>query len=190
MALVALRAVGLPILITCISCSKPQAPLADDNTLTYVQGSSVLEVRFSKVDDTHFSAEVRRRGRDGTFALAKGLIEGTQEASVVVDRRLRTQSGSVLEVNVLGPMWVAPDQIKVGGKAQEGSIDRVGAVKSWRRWIVGEVKASFGVGKALRGTWYYEKKTGFLVGMHRASIVDPKGALYVLQSSTVPGLMP
>lgn len=37
------------------------------------------------------------------------------------------------------------------------------------------VKASFGAGAALRGEWYYEKNTGFLVGGNRTTALSDEG---------------
>ncbi|MBN1269994.1 MAG: hypothetical protein JXB04_10415, partial [Kiritimatiellae bacterium] len=79
------------------------------------------------------------------------------------------------------------------GKAYGEAVDEV---KHWEKWDVGVVKASFGVGGALSGEWYYEKNSGFLVGGFRSSVMTSiltpsgKGPRFILKASNVAGLSP
>jgi len=122
----------------------PKAPLRNGLYLSYDFGGSKIRVTFTEISKDKFRATV---------------TPGNSEK--VVNTRLKTESGGVYEAGLLGPLWIPPGSVKVGGSAHG---DRVVEVKHWRKWDVGIVKASFGTGGALRGEWYYEKNTGFLVG--------------------------
>ena len=51
----------------------------------------------------------------------------------------------------------------MGGRVRGG--DNIDEIKRWNKWEVGVVGAN--AAGVLKGTWYYDKKTGFLVGMKR-----------------------
>ena len=74
------------------------------------------------------------------------------------------------------------DSVKVGGNAHG---DKVTEVMQWEGWDVGVVEASFGAGGALRGEWYYEKTTGFLVGGSKSTAFsDENEGLHFILSET------
>ncbi len=133
----------------------PQAPLKDGLYLSYDYGGSTIRVTFNEISKNQFRATI-----------------SPGDSQKVVNKRLRTTGGQVYEVGLLGPLWIPPGSVKVGGKAHG---DRVDEVKRWKRWNVGVVKASFGVGAALRGEWYYEKNTGFLVGGSKSTALSDEG---------------
>jgi len=133
----------------------PKAPLRDGLYLSYVYGGSTVRVTFSEIGRNRFQAIVTPGGRQKE-----------------VNKRLKTTSGKVYEVGLLGPLWIPPGSVKVGGNAHG---DEVVEVKHWKKWDVGVVKASFGAGGALRGEWYYEKNTGFLVGGNKSTILSGPG---------------
>ena len=55
---------------------------------------------------------------------------------------------------------------------------------------VGVVTASVGLGGALRGEWYYDAKTGFLVGGTKSTAVSlpGDGHFFTLTDSNLPAL--
>ena len=137
------------------SISRPQAPLKDGLYLSCDQGGSTIRVTFNEISKNKFRATI-----------------SPGDSQKVVNKRLRTTSGQAYEIGLLGPLWIPPGSVKVGGNAH-GS--RVVEVKRWKKWDVGVVKASFGTGAALRGQWYYEKNTGFLVGGIKSTALSAEG---------------
>ena len=133
----------------------PQAPLKDGLYLSYDYGGSAIRVTFNEISRNQFRATV-----------------SPGDSQKVVNKRLKTTGGTVYEVGLLGPLWIPPGSVKVGGNAHG---DRVVEVKHWKKWDVGVVKASFDVGAALRGKWYYEKNTGFLVGGSKSTVLSGEG---------------
>ena len=133
----------------------PKAPLKDGLYLSYDFGGSKRRVTFTEISKNKFRATI---------------TPGNKEK--IVNTRLKTDSGGIYEVGLLGPLWIPPSSVKVGGNAHG---DRVVEVKHWKRWDVGIVKASFGIGGALQGEWYYEKNTGFLVGGFKTTGLSAPG---------------
>jgi hypothetical protein len=133
----------------------PQAPLTDDLHLTYNYAGSTIRVTFSEISKNRFRA-----------------IVSPGKSEKIVNKQLKTNGGRVYEVESLGPLWIPPSSVKVGGHAHG---ENVAEVKRWKEWDVGVVKASFGVGGALRGEWYYDKNTGFLVGGSRSNPLSGRG---------------
>lgn len=157
-------------LLTGCSAFTPQAPLEDGLYLSYDFAGSTIRVTFKKINESQFQASISPGG--------------SQE---VVNKRLRTTDGRIFELGLLGPLWIPPSSVKVGGNAHG---DRVSEVKRWKGWDVGVVKASFGVGGALRGEWYYEKTTGFLVGGSKSTALSGEGggSHFVLKETNLDGL--
>jgi len=106
-----------------------------------------------------------------------------------VDTRLRTESGGIFKVGSLGPLWVPPVQVRESGNANGA---RVAEVRQWEAWEVGVVTASVGMGAALRGEWFYDTQTGFLVGGRKSTALlgNGPGQVFTLTDSNLPGLAP
>ena len=170
--LVGLLGTGCPFVLG------PQAPIEDGSYLSYDLDGTSIRITFTRINNSQFTATTEYGSGGGT-------------ATETVDRQLKTPRGSPFESDYLGPLWIPPGQVKVGGKAYG---DRVDEVKHWEKWDVGVVKASFGVGGALSGEWYYDKNTGFLVGGHRSSVISTimtgKGSRFILKDSNLAGLSP
>ncbi|MFC1498275.1 hypothetical protein ACFLS1_07390 [Verrucomicrobiota bacterium] len=145
----------IAVLWVAPSILSPQAPLKDGLYLSYDYGGSTIRVTFKEISKNQFRATI-----------------SPGNSQKVVNRRLKTTDDRVYELGLIGPLWIPPSSVKVGGKAH-GS--RVVEVKRWKKWDVGVVKASFGIGAALRGEWYYEKNTGFLVGGSKSTAVSGEG---------------
>ena len=156
--------------------SRAPAPVSDGSYLAWDVGGDVLRLTFTDLDGGRFLATLERVGRG-------------QEAEVMrrdtVDGRMRTPRGGVFEVGSLGPLWVPAGQIEKGGNAHGTRIDEV---SNWEGWEVGVVRASLGLGAALRGEWYYEKSSGFLVGGYRGTAASDQGLRFKLVDSNAKGL--
>ena len=154
--------------------------MSDGLYLDYDFGGSGIRVTFSEIDADSFSA-----------TLSFGVEEDSGPDSVsaqtreIVNRKLKTERGTVYVAGILGPLWIAPSEVKKGGNAHG---DSVAEVREWNGWEVGVVKAGFG--GALRGEWYYDKETGFLVGGMRVSIMnaDAGGTVFILDDSNLASL--
>jgi len=147
-------------------------PLRDGDFLTYQQGIYKKLLKFHSQGAKQFNVTLNGKS--------------IGESGARVDSNLLTPEGNVLELPSLGPLWIPIENVKKGGNAHG---DRITEVKQWKAWQVGVVKASFGGGGALRGEWYYDHATGFLVGMKRASVVDPTGSIYTLVETNISGLL-
>ena len=132
----------------------PKAPLEDGLYLSYQSADSSIRVTFEEISGNKYRATTTPGGGEK-----------------IVDKSLRTELGGIYEVGLLGPLWIPPGEVEVGGNAHG---DEVTEVKRWNGWEVGVVKASFGRG-ALQGEWYYEKKTGFLVGGSKTTAFSDEG---------------
>lgn len=180
-----LGVVGLAAIALWMRSSGGEAPLRDGLSLTYEWGGTLTRVRFTEVEGDLFRVEVEFANPDGPiWSGANATGNG-----VMVTSRLRTTGGGVFELASLGPLWIPPGQVKEGGRAHG---TRVAEVRSWRGWEVGVVRASVGMGAALRGEWYYEKTTGLLVGGTKSTaITGPgEGQTFALIESNLEGLGP
>ncbi|MBN2543292.1 hypothetical protein JXI42_10545 [bacterium] len=155
---------------TGCSVLETPAPLEDGLYLRYDFDGSPISVSFKKLDGDRFQATIS----PGDF----------QE---VVNTRMKKPNGAIFELGTIGPIWISPSSVKVGGNAY-GS--RVSEVKHWERWEIGVVKASFGMGGAIRGEWYYERTTGFLVGGTKSTALSIDGSVshFILMDSNCEGL--
>jgi hypothetical protein len=168
-------------------CSKllgffEQAPLEDGLYLSYNMGEgSWFTVEFKKISNNEFFASTTSEYED-----EMGETYSSKGKRVTVDKRLNKESGAIYDADILGPLWTAPSSIKSGGTIHGTYIDEV---TKWKGWEVGVIKAGFGRG-AITGTWYYEKKTGFLVGGHLATVMDENGTRFELEDTNLEILMP
>lgn len=144
------------------SVTREDAPLRNGAYLAYDWGGSTVKVSFAEAGRGRYRASVEHFVDGEPLG---GSPSGSQE---IVTTRLRTEDGRVYELGDLGPLWIPPSAVKAGGSAHG---DRVDEVAHWRAWDVGIVRANIGVGGALRGEWYYDKNTGFLVGGRYATAV-------------------
>ena len=176
-----LRIVLLAGMLTGCSFFGEQAPLSDGLYLNYDFAGSVIRVTFSEIDANKFYATLSFGSEAETLSEHSSV-----ENKKIVDKKLKTENGTPYEAGSLGPLWIPPSSVKKGGSAHGDSISEI---REWKGWEVGVVKASFGRG-ALRGEWYYEKNTGFLVGGMRASAMDAEdgGTTFTLDDSNLAGL--
>jgi len=159
------------------------AALQDGTYLTYETASTSFRLTFSDAGGGKFRTDVEIRTGEG-----ERLDISTEGDGEIVDKRLRTENGTVFELASFGPIWGPPGKVKEGGNANGALVDEV---RSWNGWQVGVVKAGAG-GGALRGEWYYEQTTGFLVGGFMGTVFSGPdgGQRFGLRDSNLPGLAP
>ena len=157
------------------------APLADGAFLLYQQGEVTVRLTFNLTDGDSYRTHVEITYSDGESEVSENM-DGHGET---VNDRMRTADGRILELASFGPLWVAPRQLKEGGSAYGAPVREV---RSFNGMEVGVVSASVGMGGALRGEWYYEVVTGFLVGGVMATAVSEMGQRFELVGSNVVGL--
>ena len=161
--------------------SRGDAPLEDGSFLLYRQGEATVRLTFHLIDGDSYRTHVEVSYADGEAEVSENMT-GHGET---VDSRMRTASGGILELGSFGPLWVAPGQLKEGGSAHGA---RVGEVRPFNGLDVGVVSASIGIGGALRGEWYYDVVTGFLVGGMMGTALSDQGQRFELVESNVVAL--
>ena len=174
---------ALAIVVTWRGTSREEAPISAGTFLVYDNGGMQMRLTFSPADGDRFDANVSYVDEDGTYPSA----QASAAPSNVVDTRMRTADGQVFELGSLGPLWVPPNEVREGGSAHG---TRVTEVRRWGKWEVGVVTTSVGLGGALRGEWYYDTRTGFLVGGTKSTAVSLPGQeqVFTLTDSNLPDL--
>ena len=174
---------ALAIAFVWLRPSKGGAPLADGSFLLYQQGESTVRLTFHRTDggDYRTAVELSYEGE------APEVAEGMTGHGDIVGGRMRTASGGAFELGAFGPLWAPPGQLKEGGSAHG---TRISEIRLWNGRDVAVVSASVGVGAALRGEWYYDVVTGFLVGGMKSTAVSApdQGQRFELVGTNVPGL--
>ena len=174
---------GLVTVAAWLGRSSEEAPIDDGTFLVYDIDGSMMRLTFSLADEDEFNTSFEYADEHGKFG-TEGL-PATQ--GDIVDTRMRTADGQIFELASLGPLWVPPSKVHQGGSAHG---TRIGEVRRWEKWDVGVVTAVVGVGKALRGEWYYDTRTGFLVGGTKNTAVSgpDQGLVFTLTDSNLPDL--
>ncbi len=177
--------VGLVMVATWLGRSREEAPLESGTFLVYDIGGSMMRLTFSPASADEFSTSFEYADKNGTF----GTDELPATQGDLVDTRMRTPDGRIFELASLGPLWVPPSEVHEGGSAHGTRIDDV---RRWENWDVGVVTAGVGVGAALRGEWYYDTRTGFLVGGTKSTAASApgEGLSFTLTDSNLPDLGP
>jgi len=163
--------------------SREEAPITAGAFLVYDNAGTQMLLTFSPADGGRFAANLSYLNQDGKYPTA----QPRSMPNDVVDSRMRTANGLVYEIGSLGPLWVPPNEVREGGSAHG---TRVTEVRRWENWEVGVVTASVGLGGALRGEWYYDTRTGFLVGGMKSTALSlpGEGQVFTLTDSNLPDL--
>ncbi len=163
--------------------AREEAPIAAGTYLVYDIAGTQMRLTFSPADGDRYDTSLEYADDHGAFEPA----ETWSDQSDVVDTRLRTVDGRIFELGSLGPLWVPPSELHEGGSAHG---TRVGEVRQWESWEVGVVTASVGLGGALRGEWYYDARTGFLVGGTKSTALSltGDGQVFTLTDTNLPDL--
>ncbi len=174
---------ALAIVVIWRGTSREEAPISAGTFLVYDNGGMQMRLTFSPADGDRFGTSVSYVDEDDTYPSA----QASSAPSDVVDTHMRTADGQVFELGSLGPLWVPPNEVREGGSAHGA---RVTEVRRWRNWEVGVVTTSVGLGGALRGEWYYDTRTGFLVGGTKSTAVSlpGQGQVFTLTDSNLPDL--
>ncbi|MBT8487463.1 MAG: hypothetical protein KJO65_01425 [Gemmatimonadetes bacterium] len=166
------------------ACSSVGAPIADGSFVTYEIDGTRIQITFEAASGGEFRTVGRVTEEDGLGESAEGM-PGHGET---VNSKMRTASGSPLEVASFGPIWAPPGDLEEGGRVYGSSVSEVRAEQGRH---VAVVKASVGVGGALQGEWLYDAATGFLVGgaMGTAFSGRDGGQRFRLVATNVSGLV-
>jgi hypothetical protein len=162
--------------------SRGAAPVTDGSFLTYRQGESTIRLTFHRADGGDYRTVVELADRGEAAEVAAGMT-GHDET---VDGLMRTEAGSYYELGPFGPLWVQPSQLKEGGSAYGA---RISEFRQWQGREVAVVSAAVGLGAVLRGEWYYDVATGFLVGGMKGTAVSGPGQRFELVEADIPGLV-
>jgi hypothetical protein len=81
-----------------------------------------------------------------------------------VDKNLQPRDGGLLTWGEAVFIWLPENKRKVGSHLTAGGHFEVSRREKWREWEVAVVDAVVGI---LKGTWYYDIETGYLVGMEK-----------------------
>jgi hypothetical protein len=173
--------VAAAIAFLWIRSSSGTAPLADGAYLLYLQGDATVRLTFHEASGGSYRTVVEMGEPRGRLEVAEHA-EGHDET---VDGRMRTASGAIFELASFGPLWVSPGQLKEGGSAHGTRVDEL---RDFNGREVAVVSASVGMGAALRGEWYYDVVTGFLVGGMKGTALSGEGVRFELMDSNVEGL--
>lgn len=176
-------AIPLIALLALAACSSDQAPISDGSYVTYDIGGTQVRITFEDAGGGDFRTVGQVTERDGSVESAEGM----PGHGVVVDGRLRTDSGGPLEVASFGPIWAPPGELTEGGRVYGSGVSEI---RSGGGRTLAVVSASAGVGGALRGEWVYDVETGFLVSgaMGTAFSGADGGQRFRLVATNVPGL--
>ncbi len=145
-----------------------EAQIDDGTFLLYDIGGSMMRLTFSEAVGDGYSTSFEYADQHGQFGTDVTLVTQGE----IVDSRMRTPDGRIFELASLGPLWVPPSEVYEGGSAHGTRIE---FVRRWEHWEVGVVTAEVGMGAALRGEWYYDTRTGFLVGGLKSTAVSAPG---------------
>ena len=171
-----------------------RAPLEDGLYLEYDLEGTSYTIIFNKVSEDKFKItyeygfDSESEDEYGEWEEEYGEEDEEEEydEGITVDRQLKTEKGFAYDDPELGVLWTPPSSIKKGGSVS-GAIFT--DVKQWEGWEVGEAKAGIGQG-AIVWVWYYDKKTGFLVGGSVTLVSDEgDGTDFVLTDTSLKELM-
>jgi hypothetical protein len=173
---------ALAVLFAVLRFSGGAAPVEDGSFLLYRQGGSTVRLTFHRADGGGYRTAVEVADEGGPVEVPAGMT-GQDE---IVDGLMRNESGSYFELGAFGPLWVQPGQLNEGGSAYGA---RVSEIRPWQGREVAVVSAAVGMGAALRGEWYYDVATGFLVGGMKGTAVSGLGQRFELVEANIPGLV-
>ena len=115
-----------------------------------------------------------------------------KDGKIFVNRAMQRRGRKLLLLEDFGPLWVPPSaQVEGSGEG----IDLIffgrttDEITQWNKWRVYVINASIFRG-ALSGTWYYDTKTGFLVGFTSKTIAmsDYEAPRLILISTNIANL--
>lgn len=175
-------AVGLMVQTSC-NRQDEITPLKDGLYLEYEflmsgpigREEFALLVKFARNDRNHYRVNIT-----GVGSGAERLQLQTEgKSDMMVDEFFKTNRGNYLEVAV-GQLWLPRSRRRIGAKIREG---RIREIRNWQKWEVAVLHA--GIASA-NMNWYYERRTGLLVG---AEIEHMGAGMYVtLRSTNAQGL--
>jgi len=146
--------------VVFLGCAKDKGPafVFDGLYLEYTVGEDdTCRLEFTKVGDDLF---LMKRDPEDCGVKPDGMAGGEMR----VTGRLESEDGKRLNWGEYINLWIPPDVRKVGTHTIYGGREEVIAVEQWQDWQVAIVHGKIAL---LEGKWYYDVKTGFLVGFER-----------------------
>ena len=162
-------------------CSGSSEPAVFDGLyLKYRIGtSSSCRISFDKISRNRFKVIMEPYN----YSLCPGGYQDGKE--LIVDKFLRPAKKRLLSWGEAVLIWLPADTRKTGSRLHVGGLDSISEVKHWKEWEVAVITAQIG-GGFLTGTWYYDVKTGFLVGMEKEFAGD-KNLIILLEETNAGG---
>ncbi|HBG62338.1 MAG: hypothetical protein A2Y03_02645 [Omnitrophica WOR_2 bacterium GWF2_38_59] len=169
----------LLIFVFCISlfvmgCSRrAPSPIFDGAYLKYKLDSEYLTVKFSKVNNKYF--EIGFNFSNENMLVDNFVKTDQNDGKVLVDRFMKRRDGKLLMLKgVIGPVWL-PENFRKKG-SNEGidlifSAVQTDEMRKWKSVQVYAITASLFRG-AISGTWYYDERSGFLVGCNAKTVIS------------------
>jgi hypothetical protein len=171
------------ILLLILSCGSGKPAVWEGLYLDYEVGTmSECRISFDSAEgkylrvifdpqDCSLRPEGYRKGRD-----------------LIVDKNLKPRDGGLLTWGEAVFIWLPENKRKVGSHWTVGGHFEVSRREHWREWDVAVVDAEVGMVDAevgiLKGTWYYDVDTGFLVGMEK-EFGGERNMIYLLKDMGV-----
>jgi len=105
------------------------------------------------------------------------------DGEVLVDHNLRPAGGGKLEWGEAVLLWLPKNKRKPGSyrSVAGGGGFSVSRVERWHDWDTAVIQAKIAL---LKGVWYYDVKTGFLVGMEKEFAYETN-LIYLLVGSNL-----
>lgn len=173
------------------------APIEDGSYLTYEfeqtfhggKATYRFTITFKEVKSGLFEVSVDFEDESYSHMLIK---PHKKDGKILVNKALRRRDGQELLLEDIGPIWVPVSSQKEGSRE---SVDFVffgttsDEIKPWKKWQAYVVNASVFRG-ALSGSWFYDTKTGFLVGFTQklAGMFDYEAPTTTLVKTNIKGL--
>ncbi len=184
------------IAVILSDCSFGPAPISDGLHLRYKLNTMgeecFFDLIFSKTGNGRFNIAVTVTSE--YYSRDTFIKPHEKDGKIIVNKFMKRRNKKPLEIGEWGPLWIPPNKRKVGTNLGvdftfSGTI--TDKTEKWKNWNVYAVAVTMLSG-AISSTWYYEVKTGFLVGCVNTNLAiemlgnQPPGLLLV--GSNITGL--
>jgi len=162
--------------ISTAGCSKGPPALRDGLYLEYTIGESLsCRIEFQKMEDDSFTAILEP---SDCSMRPEGYSIGEP---IVVNAYLKAPDIPNLMWGEFALLWLPEKHRKAGTHLSVGGSFQITEIKHWEDWDVAVVNAQIG---ALKGIWYYDLATGFIVGMEKSFVGETNRILLLQDTNT------
>lgn len=161
--------------VAMLGCGKDKGPafIFDGLYLEYAIGeSSICRLEFSKVGDDVFLLK-----RDPEHCSVRP--DGMTGAEMRVTGWLESEGGKRLIWGEYMNLWIPPDARKAGAQSVFGGQEKI-EIGQLEERTVAIINAKIAL---LEGKWYYDVKTGFLVGFDKTFVGESHVILRLLETN-------